>query len=178
MGSLVSDQEFLIALVTSLPESWDSFTSLYLAANSGKLTATTNTNVPSSSTGPVSPVTITSHELVALILEEYRRKKEKAGESSGSSAMFGKNNQHGKSGTHAKDGCFNCRAAGHMAKDCWSKGGSKKASAPRITVGKVKGDGKVRDKETRLIKVCTRILRTQTTMHHSWPSTPTNPILI
>ena len=74
MSSLVSDQEFLIALITSLPESWDQFTSAYLAANNGKLTATVGSNVPPSSTGPASPVTVNSHELVALILEEYRRR--------------------------------------------------------------------------------------------------------
>jgi uncharacterized protein YbaP (TraB family) len=78
MSSLVSDQEFLIALITSLPKSWDSFTSSYLAANNGKLTTTVGN----------SPVTVNSHELVALILEEYRRRKEKAGESTTGSSGF------------------------------------------------------------------------------------------
>jgi hypothetical protein len=124
MSSLVSDQEFLIALITSLPESWDQFTSSYLAANNGQLTTTTT---PGNNSSAGSPVTITSHELVALILEEYRRRKEKAGESAtGSAALFGKSQRtHQHSNSSKDDGCFNCGVSGHMAKDCWSKGGGK-----------------------------------------------------
>jgi hypothetical protein len=93
MSSLASDQEFLIALITSLPESWDQFTSAYLAANNSRLTtmvATNSSSVPSSSSETASPITADSHELVVLILEEYRCRKEKARESMGSSALFGK----------------------------------------------------------------------------------------
>ena len=40
-GSLVSDDEFIILLITSLPESWDQFTTVYLGANRN------NTNITS-----------------------------------------------------------------------------------------------------------------------------------
>jgi hypothetical protein len=56
--------------------------------------------------------------------------------------MFGKNNQHSKSGMHAKDGCFNCGATGHMVKDCWSKGGGKEGQCPENYSGKGKGKWK------------------------------------
>jgi hypothetical protein len=76
---------------------------------------------------------------VALILEEYRRRKEKAGESgTGSSALFAKNNQHSKF-TNTNDRCFNCGAQGHMAKDCWSRGGGREGQRPKNWSGKGKG---------------------------------------
>jgi hypothetical protein len=112
MSSLASDQEFLIVLITSLPESWDQFTSVYLAANNGKLTtmaATNSGSIPSSSSETASSITVDSHELMALILEEYRHRKEKAGESTGSSALFSKSQcTHQHSNLSKDDGCFNC----------------------------------------------------------------------
>jgi hypothetical protein len=66
MGSLVSDDEFIILLVTSLPESWDQFTTAYLGANRNN-------------------TTITSHELVAIIPENCRQQEQSAG---GDSAMI------------------------------------------------------------------------------------------
>jgi hypothetical protein len=54
MGSLVSDDEFIILLITSFQESWDQFTMVYLGANRNN-------------------TAITSHELVVIITEENRR---------------------------------------------------------------------------------------------------------
>jgi hypothetical protein len=54
MGSVVSDEDFTMILLSSLPESWDVYTSAYLGAQS---------NSP----------TITSHELIAVLIEEDRR---------------------------------------------------------------------------------------------------------
>jgi len=54
MSSLVSDDEFIILFITSLPDSWDQFTTAYLGANGNN-------------------TTITSHELIALITEENQR---------------------------------------------------------------------------------------------------------
>ncbi|SJL04875.1 uncharacterized protein ARMOST_08246 [Armillaria ostoyae] len=51
LGSQVSDEDFLMLLITSLPESWDQFTTAYLGSTG---------NNP----------TIMSHEFIAIVLEE------------------------------------------------------------------------------------------------------------
>ncbi|KAJ7346146.1 hypothetical protein DFH08DRAFT_809982 [Mycena albidolilacea] len=90
------------------------------------MVAINSSNIPSSSSETASPITADSHELVALILEEYQCWKEKAGESTGSSALFGKSQStHQHSNLSKDDGCFNYGGPGHMAKDCWAKSGSK-----------------------------------------------------
>lgn len=55
MGSLVADEDFSLLLLPSLPESWDQFTSAYLGSHS----STSNEKV-----------TVKSHELIAILLEE------------------------------------------------------------------------------------------------------------
>ncbi len=143
MNDLVSDQEFITVLITSLPESWDSITSSYLAANNGKLSSSTPT--PSSTTSsPGSVIPLNSHDLVALILEEDRRRKEKAGElgTGSSAALFGKNSRNSQSNNNVNDGCFNCGVIGHMAKDCWSKGGGKEGQRPKAYTNGRKGQKK------------------------------------
>lgn len=67
MGSVVSDEDFTMLLITSLPESWDTFTSAYFGSASG-----------------TSGASITSHELVAILIDEDRRRKERNGSSSDS----------------------------------------------------------------------------------------------
>lgn len=61
-GSLVSDEDFVMILLTSLPESWDNYT-MSLFGSSG--------NKPN----------VKSHELVAVLLEEDRRRKRNFGNS-------------------------------------------------------------------------------------------------
>ena len=53
MENKVTDEDFVMILITSLPESWDQYTSAYLGSSS---------NMP----------TLKSHELVAILLEEDR----------------------------------------------------------------------------------------------------------
>jgi hypothetical protein len=108
LGSLVSDEDFLLLIISSLPESWDNFTSAYLGASS---------NAP----------TITSHEFISLVLEEYRRRLEKNGD--GNSAMYGRDEKgEGRGGKKLE--CYNCHKMGHIAADCWSKGGGKAGKGP------------------------------------------------
>jgi hypothetical protein len=54
MGSMVSDEDFTMILVSSLPESWDLYTSAYLGSKA-------------------EGTPLTSHELVAILLEGDRR---------------------------------------------------------------------------------------------------------
>jgi len=56
MGNLISDEDFTMMIATSLPESWDNYTSSFLGSSGNKLN-------------------ITSHELIAILLEEDRRRK-------------------------------------------------------------------------------------------------------
>ena len=58
MGSIIADEDFAMILLSSLPENWDQFTSSYLGSKSGDKTAV-----------------LTSHELIAIILDEERRRK-------------------------------------------------------------------------------------------------------
>src|SRR5665213_3494839 len=73
MGSVVGDEDFAMILLSSLPESWDVYTSAYLGAQS---------NAP----------TITSHELISVLLEEDRRRKERNGDPN-ETAMHGRQPQ-------------------------------------------------------------------------------------
>ena len=56
METMVSDADFVMILITSLPESWDNYASLYLGASGNK-------------------PTLKSHKLIAILIEEYRRRQ-------------------------------------------------------------------------------------------------------
>jgi hypothetical protein len=109
LGSIVTDEDFLLLIISSLPESWDNFTSAYLGASS---------NTP----------TISSHEFISLVLEEYRRRLEKNGD--GNSAMYGRAERGDGRGGKTRVECYNCRKKGHIAANCWSKGGGKEGEGP------------------------------------------------
>jgi hypothetical protein len=110
LGSLVSDEDFQLLIISSLPESWDNFTSAYLGASS-------NTT------------SISSHEFISLVLEKHRCRQEKTGD--GSSAMYGHAEQRSNArGERKKIECYNCHKMGHIAADCWSKGGGKEGKGP------------------------------------------------
>ena len=51
MGSPVPDEDFVMILVTSLPESWDDYTSAYLGSSGNK-------------------PELRSHEIIAILLDE------------------------------------------------------------------------------------------------------------
>ena len=115
MENLVSDEDFVMILLTSLPESWDNYTGSYLGSSGNK-------------------PTITSHELIAVLLEEDRRRKGRNGESAGTAL-----HAHGKDNGGNKDrDCFNCKKKGHIKSECWAKGGGREGQGPK---GR-KGSGK------------------------------------
>lgn len=100
----------LLLIISSLPESWDNFTSAYLGASSNR-------------------TSISSHEFISLVLEEHRRRQEKTGD--GNSAMYGHAEQRSNArGERKKIECYNCHKMGHIAADCWSKGGGKEGKGP------------------------------------------------
>jgi transposase InsO family protein len=112
MGHVVADDDFVMILITSLPESWDNYTSSYLGASN---------NAP----------TLSSFKLVAILIEEDRRRKER-GDSVGTT-LQARNRKGGNTGRKSDNGkeCTNCRKKGHTREDCWNKGGGKEGQGPR-----------------------------------------------
>ncbi|GBE80154.1 hypothetical protein SCP_0213570 [Sparassis crispa] len=140
MGKVVSDEDFRLILATSLPESWDSFLSSYFGAVGG--------NVGAEGADNVRPQ-LTSQELIAIILDENRRRHERGerGQSSDQAmvakgkkrpfgeykkcSICGKPGHLGNECQHRdKVKCMNCGKFGHKATDCWAKGGSKAGQGP------------------------------------------------
>ena len=116
-GSLVSDEDFVMILLTSLPESWDNYTTSLFGSSGNK---------PS----------VKSHELVAVLLEEDRRRKARSGESSGTALYAKARGKSGDDNPNKDKECFNCHKKGHLKPDCWAKGGGKEGQGPKGRKGK------------------------------------------
>ena len=122
MGSLVSDEDFVMVLLTSLPESWDNYTTSLFGSSGNK-------------------PNVKSHELVAVLLDEDRRRKTRNGETSGTTTLHAKARERGKSKSNSpnKDKeCFNCHKIGHIKPDCWEEGGGKEGQGPKGRKGSKK----------------------------------------
>ena len=111
MGSVVSDEDFMMILITSLPEAWDNYTSAYLGSSGNK-------------------PELRSHEIVAILLDEDRRRKGRSG-SSGEIALQAKGKGKERRRESSDKDCYNCKKKGHLAKDCWAKGGGMEGKGPR-----------------------------------------------
>ena len=112
MGSKVSDEDFVMIILTSLPESWDVFTTSFLGSSGNK-------------------PDLKSQELIGILIDESRRRKEREG--SGAVTMQAK--PKGKKDAMDKE-CFNCHKMGHIKADCWAKGGGKEGQGPKGRKGK------------------------------------------
>ena len=111
MDNKVNDEDFVMILLTSLPESWDVYTSAYLGSSSNK-------------------PTLRSHELITILYEEDRQRKGRTSEAAGSSFQV-KGFVKGCGKSDSDKECYNCHKKGHMAKDCWSKGGGSEGKGPK-----------------------------------------------
>jgi hypothetical protein len=123
MGAAIKDEDFLDILMTSLPESWDIFTTTYNSANV--------TGVK----------TLTSHDFISAVYDEIRRRANRTGTSNGDTAMKAVSHSTHPKGTRRDDErssvvCHNCQKKGHMKKDCWRPGGGKEGQGPKQKKGK------------------------------------------
>ena len=71
MENKVPDEDFVMILITSLPENWDQYTSAYLGSSSNK-------------------PTLKSHELIAILLEEDRWRRGRSEDTASGVAMQAK----------------------------------------------------------------------------------------
>lgn len=109
MENKVPDEDFVMILITSLPESWDQYTSAYLGSSSNK-------------------PTLKLHELVAILLEEDRWRRGRSDDTASGVAMQAKFSRGDKGIEKRK--CFNCGKEGHIKEECWSKGGGREGKGP------------------------------------------------
>jgi hypothetical protein len=105
MGDNIPDGDLALLLITSLPDSWDAFTTSFF----GSSYATTTT--------------ISLATLITTLSEEAERRRAKA------NAMESAQRAVGKS-SHPKPICTNCKKSGHSIEYCYSEGGGKEGQAP------------------------------------------------
>lgn len=131
MDNKVTDKDFVMILITSLPESWDNYTSSYLGSKGNK-------------------PEISSHEIIAILLEEDRRRKGRNGDSAGASlqAKHSKDRKNNTSKADSNTECYNCHKKGHMASDCWAKGGGREGQGPKGRKGPNRGNRANQAQET------------------------------
>ena len=114
MENKVTDEDFVMIMITSLPKSWDQYTSAYLGSSS---------NMP----------TLKSHKLVAILLEEDRQWHGRSDDSASGVAMqakFLKSDKGSDTKKMEKRKCFNCGKERHIRDNCWSKGGGHEGKGP------------------------------------------------
>jgi gag-polypeptide of LTR copia-type len=113
MDNKVTDENFVMILITSLPESWDNYTLSYLGSKGNK-------------------PELLSHKLIAILMEEDRQRKGRNGDSAGASlqAKYSKGQKNNKKADSNAE-CYNCHKKGHIASDCWAKGGGKEGQGPK-----------------------------------------------
>ena len=136
MGSEMTDIEFTIVLLQSLPESWDQFTQNLIGSQ--RISATPG------SPGQVLSVPIySSYKVCGILLEEYERRQERVNSNTAfvSQGPFKGKKPPFKKGAsklaqdQSRAVCHNCGKPRHYIRDCWSKGGGKEGQGPKRAKG-------------------------------------------
>ena len=136
IGSEVTDIEFTVALLQSLPDSWDQFTQNLIGSQ--QISAT-----PSSAGQLLSVQLYSSYEVCGILLEEYERRQEHVNSNTAfvSQGPFKGKKLPFKKGAsksaqdQSRAVCHNCGKPGHYIRDCWSKGGGKEGQGPKRAKG-------------------------------------------
>ena len=105
MGVDIPDGDLALLLITSLPDSWDAFTTSFF----GSSYATTTT--------------ISLATLITTLSEEYERRRTKANATESAQHTVGRSSR-------PKPICTNCKKTGHSMENCYAKGGGKEGQAP------------------------------------------------
>ena len=157
----IPEVQFKIAIVSSLPPSWDNFTRPYISTHKG------DSNDPR--------LRVTSEELIGVIMEEYTRRQQRAGKisreetvhqlattSGGKPSLLGRLNTNADPcgicglNNHAtnnckwkgQDKCGICFRFGHSTEDCYSR--KAKALKRKRENDKGKGKGKKKRKKEEM----------------------------
>ena len=120
MGSKVPDVDFTNILVSSLPKSWDPFTTSYLGSQTGAKV-------------------LTSQQFIVIICDECNQRKAANGSTDGMetvlTAQSSKCPAKKKKAAEKEKGkraCFTCRRNNHLARGCFFKGKQKCANCGRF----------------------------------------------
>ena len=110
----IPNRDFALLLIMSLPKSWDPFMTSYFGSKADS-----------------KATTITSSELIELLISEDGRRHAKSADNEVANAThIRKFNKKG--GKHSNGpACSNCGQSGHTIQDCWSKGGGKEGQGPK-----------------------------------------------
>ena len=109
LGALIPDEMFTILVSASLPDSWDSFTRSYF--------------------GNKAKATVTSQELIGLVVDKVKRltMREKETDITNQMRLFNNNTQTQNTNLNVNSmrnqPCQNCDRPGHTKGDCWARGG-------------------------------------------------------
>ena len=109
MGSIVPDGDFTNILISSLPASWDPFTTSYLGSQTGDRV-------------------LTSQQFIAIIQDESNRRKSNGGDGGTETVLTAQSSKRTAKKRKAvepektKKACFTCGRTNHLAKDCFFKG--------------------------------------------------------
>ncbi|MGK2912533.1 MAG: hypothetical protein ACSLE1_22465, partial [Sphingobium sp.] len=108
MGDFISEEDLALLLISSLPETWDTFSSAFFGSNA---------NLKG---------TVSLSEIIEMLIEEDERLIERL-----TKAEIAHRVQFTNDRSHAvKPICNNCKRTGHTKENCYTQGGGKEGQAP------------------------------------------------
>lgn len=116
MGHIPDNDDLYAIVLSSLPQSYDNYTSAI------------------SATSTVLGRTLTAEDLMKAVEEEYDRRvlSTKGGrKDDAKDAVFWAKDGKPKGKSKKEKECFNCHKKGHFKSDCWAPGGGKEGQGPR-----------------------------------------------
>ena len=132
IGGSISDEDFTSIILSSIPQSYDSYIAAIMATSSLLDKTLSPTNLIDAICDEADRRTIKN--------PKFKKKDEQdaayvAGQSSGKGKKDGDDSKKSKKNVK----CYNCKKMGHIAKNCWAKGGGAEGRGPK---GKGKNKGK------------------------------------